>query len=170
MIGVYAGSFDPVTHGHIWVIKKAVDTVGENGKLIIAVAKNADKKSFFTFDERVSLLENVLTRSLPHAQYEKCEVMAVENEYLVKFAEKQNADFIFRGIRNAKDFDYEVGIQQVNRDLCPDIETIFFLPPPNIIGISSSIVKSMVGFEDWKKAVGKYVMPHVVDALEKKVT
>lgn len=170
MIGVYAGSFDPVTRGHLWVIKKAVDVVGENGKLIIAIAKNADKKSFFTFDERVSLLVSTLSKALPYESFGKCEVMAVENEYLVKFAEKQNANFIFRGIRNAKDFDYEVGIQQVNRDLSPDIETIFFLPPPDIIGISSSIVKGMVGFEDWKKAVGKYVPSHVVDALEKKIT
>ena len=65
MNGVYAGSFDPVTHGHVWVISKAAEVVGPNGQLIIALAKNADKKSYFTFEERVELIEDH-QRGLPH--------------------------------------------------------------------------------------------------------
>ena len=169
MNGVYAGSFDPVTHGHVWVISKAAEVVGPNGQLIIALAKNADKKSYFTFEERVELIEQVLASTLPVNLFNRCAFAEAGNEYLLKFAERQSANFIFRGIRNVKDFDYEVGIQQVNRDLCPNIETIFFLPPAEMAGISSSIVRGMVGFDGWQRAVAKYVHPIVVQALEKKV-
>ena len=168
MIGVYAGSFDPITHGHTWLIRKAVECVGADGKLFIAVAKNSDKKSLFTFDERVEILEEVLRVGLPYKFYTRCEIVSVGNEYLVKFAERMHANFIFRGIRNVKDFDYEVGIQQVNRDLCPQLETIFFLPPADISGISSSIVKGMVGFDGWEKAIDRYVNPIVVNRLKEK--
>lgn len=169
MIGVYAGSFDPITNGHMWLIRKATECVGADGKLIIAVAKNVDKKSMFSFDERVDILEKVLRVGLAYTLYTRCEITSVDNEYLVKFAERKDADFIFRGIRNVKDFDYEVGIQQVNRDLCPNIETIFFLPPSEVSGISSSIVKGMVGFNGWEKAIDKYVNSIVVNALREKM-
>ena len=168
MIGVYAGSFDPVTNGHMWVISRAAETVGEGGKLIIAIGKNSDKKSLFTFEERKEMVLYSLARGMPHSLFERCEITSVENEFIVHFADRHNARFIFRGIRNVKDFDYEVGIQQVNRDLCPHIETIFFLPPADISGISSSIVKGMVGFKDWEKALSKYVSQRVVEELYKK--
>lgn len=170
MIGVYAGSFDPITNGHTWVIKRAAEAVGENGELHIAIANNSEKiRSQFNFDERKDLLEKVLSEDLPHSLWKRCEVIGIGEEYLVKFAETINAKFIFRGIRNVKDFDYELGIQSVNRDLCPDIETLFFIPPAHLVSVSSSVVKGMVGYKDWKKAVSRYVHPIVIDALDNKL-
>jgi pantetheine-phosphate adenylyltransferase len=155
-IAVYAGSFDPVTIGHLWMIKSGASLFN---KLVIAVGTNPDKKSHFSLKERITMLQESIEG------YDNVTIGKYPNQFLIKYAESIGAKFILRGIRSTTDYEYEKSLTYVNRHLNSDIVSVFLLPPREIIEISSSIVRGLVGPEGWEEVVGKYISPSVLKRL-----
>lgn len=149
---IYAGTFDPTTIGHMWMINQGSKLFDE---LIVAIGTNPAKKPMFTYEERKSMLTDI-TMDLRNVT-----ITEFPNTLLIKYAELMKAQYILRGIRNATDFEYELQMRQINGDLCKDIQTVFLTPPRELVEISSSLVKSLVGFDGWED-VCKYYVPGVV--------
>ncbi|SSY70627.1 pantetheine-phosphate adenylyltransferase [Alysiella crassa] len=145
---VYAGSFDPPTNGHLWMITEAQKLFDE---LIVAIGVNSDKKSSYTIEERKQMLQ-AITQSFPNVR-----VASFENEFLVNYAHSVNARFIVRGIRSNADYEYERAIRYINADLHAEIQTVFLMPPREIAEISSTMVKGLVGLNGWQNVVQRYV-------------
>lgn len=156
---VYAGSFDPPTNGHLWMIKQAAKMFDV---VIVAVGSNPAKKPTFSLETRMSMLERMISEHVGHDAPDRIMVWSFENQYLVNYAAEVNASFIVRGVRNVNDFIYELGMQNVNADLGPDINTVFLAPPRNLTEVSSSLVKGLVGPSGWEQIVTKFVPPVVL--------
>ena len=133
-IAIYPGSFDPITNGHIDVIKRASKLFDE---VIIAITQNASKSSFLSIDERVSAAENSIS-SLKNTK-----VMSF-NSLLVDFAKEHNAQIIIRGLRAVSDFEYEFQLSGMNKRLNSEIETLFMTPSEEFANISSSLVREIL--------------------------
>jgi pantetheine-phosphate adenylyltransferase len=156
---VYAGSFDPLTNGHLWMIEKAsalFDT------LTVAIGENPNKKTTFGTVARL----NMIAAATSHLKNVSVEVF--EFQYLVDYAEAINAKWLVRGLRSVDDFEYEKVMRYVNHDLNGDIETIFLMPPRELVEVSSSFVKGLVGPRNWERAVRKYLPASVADQFVEK--
>ncbi len=153
---VYAGSFDPVTNGHLWIIEQS-SKIFDN--VLVAVGQNADKNYTFSLDERLIMLRHATKK------IDNVEITYFSNEFLVNYAQKVNAKFIIRGIRNNHDYDYEKSIRHINADLSEDINTIFLMPPRNYAEVSSSMVKGLIGSNGWEEIAKKYVPKEVLEQL-----
>jgi len=156
---IYAGSFDPPTNGHLWMIKQGSKLFDQ---LIIAVGTNPEKKYLFTIEERIEMLKEI-TKDLSNII-----VTHFEGKFLVDFAREVNANYILRGIRNIEDYRYEKVLRNINADLAPEIVTVFLMPPRELAEVSSSIVKSLIGFKRWEDVVEKYVPKPVLKKLVEK--
>ena len=156
---VYAGSFDPLTNGHVWMIKEATKVFDE---LVIAIGVNPDKKYSFSLDERLSMIQ-ATTRN-----YAQVTVDSFGKEFLITYAASVGAQFIVRGIRNETDYEYEQGMRHINGDINDDITTVFLMPPRNIAKVSSSLVKGLIGFKSWETIVKNYVPDAVYEKLVEK--
>jgi pantetheine-phosphate adenylyltransferase len=130
---VYAGSFDPITHGHLNIATRGASLVD---KLIIAVGENPKKKYMFPLHERIQMIEESV-------QGVKNVVVSSFQGLLVDFCRNAEAQIILRGLRAATDFDFEFQIGLANMDMASDIETVFLLSEPKNIFISSSLVKEI---------------------------
>ena len=157
--GIYAGSFDPPTNGHVWMIKQGANLFDA---LIIAIGTNPDKEYTFSLNARVEMLKSITK------PYRNTTVETYENQFLVNYARSVEAAYILRGIRSESDYEYERVMRHINSDLDPNIMTIFLIPPREIAGISSSFVKSLVGPKGWKKTVKKYVPQSVYEKFLEK--
>lgn len=157
---VYAGTFDPATKGHQWMIAEGASLFD---RLLVAVTPNPDKRPFFSIEERLDLLAE-LTSELPNVR-----VTQADQRYLVSYAIANDAAYLLRGIRVASDFEYERVLRHVNSDIEPQVQTVFLMPPREIAEVSSSLVKGMVGFDGWETTIAKYVSPAVRDAFLRKV-
>jgi pantetheine-phosphate adenylyltransferase len=133
-IAVFPGSFDPVTRGHESIILRAVPLFDE---IIIAIGQNAEKKHFFPLDQRIGWLEKVF-RGYPTLRVESYIGLTVN------FCREKNARFILRGLRTSADFEFERSIGQINKNLFPEIETVFFLTTPELTALNSSIVRDII--------------------------
>ena len=152
MKGIYAGSYDPPTNGHMWMIEQGARLFT---KFYVAVGQNSQKEYTFSLDERMQMLEEICGR------YRNIEVVHFENKFLVKYAETVGVDYILRGIRNEKDYTYERGMRYVNSNMNNGIQTLFMMSPRNLVEVSSSLVKGLVGSDDWEMVVREYV-PDIV--------
>ncbi len=154
---IYAGSFDPVTNGHLWTVEQAVDLFDE---VIVAIGENPDKKYTFSFDDRLSTLSESLRllAGVPNIE-------SFAGKYLVNYAQSMKAQYILRGIRSADDYEFERGMRHVNNDLQPGITTVFLMPPREIAEVSSSLVKGLIGPEGWRDVVKRYVPKPVYDLI-----
>jgi len=130
---VYPGTFDPITFGHIDLLKRAA-VIFEH--VIVAVAYNSSKQPLFTMQERVDLAREVLS------DYKNVSVVGFDN-LLVDFTKDHNASVILRGLRAVSDFEYEFQLAGMNRHLAPDIETIFLTTAEQYACLSSSLVKEV---------------------------
>lgn len=154
---IYPGSFDPVTAGHLDIIKRGALLADE---LIVAVLINEQKKPFFSLEERVAILEDLLS------SVENVKVTYYKG-LLADFVKEQNVNAIIRGLRSSADFEYEFITAQANRALSDDIETIFLLADSNYSYISSSMVKEVASFGgDISKFVPALVERRIVEKLE----
>lgn len=146
---IYSGSFDIVTEGHFWMIKKGVELFDQ---LIIGIGTNPDKQALFDFKTRKQLLETICAGLSDNIIIEDFSNLA-----LVQFAHDKNAKYILRGIRSISDFDYERMLKNVNADLDDSIETVFLMPPKNLSEVSSSMVKGMLKIQGWETIIKRYV-------------
>ena len=137
-IGIYPGTFDPITKGHLHIIKRASKLVD---KLVISVAENANKNPLFTHQERVEMVRADL-KGLKIASGCEIEVDSF-NKLLVDYAEDVKASCIFRGLRAVSDFDYEFQMTGMNLHLAPEIETVFLMAADQWQFVSSSFVKEI---------------------------
>jgi pantetheine-phosphate adenylyltransferase len=153
---VYAGSFDPPTNGHMFMIRRGAELFDE---LVVAVGVNPDKKTTFDDETRLALLREVT------ADLSNVSVDSFENMYLVRYAAQQGARYILRGLRNAQDFEYERTMRQVNSDLEPEISSVFLITPRDLAETSSSFVKGLVGPAGWEQVVKDFVPPPVMKRL-----
>lgn len=135
-IGIYPGSFDPLTYGHLDIIKRSIDICD---KVIIAIAKNSDKKPLFTFQERIKIINNCCK------DIENIEVIAFEG-LLADYCKKNTISIIIRGLRSSTDFDYEYAIASANKKLAPQVETLLLMTSGEYSYISSNIVKEIASY------------------------
>ncbi len=136
--GLYPGTFDPITNGHLDVIARAARILD---RLVVAVARSPGKNPMFHLDERVELVREE-TRAIAAATGTPIEVVAFQG-LLVDVAHQQNARVLVRGLRSVTDFDYEFQMVGLNRRLAPDIETIFIAAGEGTQHIASSLVKEI---------------------------
>ena len=137
-IGIYPGTFDPITYGHIDVIKRALKIVN---KLIIGVSYSYSKNCLFLPEERVSMIKNALFKDL-NFKNDVIKILSFDT-LTTSFCLKYKASIIFRGLRAASDFEYEFQLSGMNRQLNNKIETVFLMSDPNNQVISSELVKEI---------------------------
>ncbi len=152
---VYAGSFDPPTNGHLWIIREAAKTFDH---ILIVIAVNPDKKPAFSADVRKRMLTEI-TSDLPVS------IVILEEEYIVNYASKHDATHLVRGVRNTIDYEYECALRQLNADLNASITSVYFIPPRELSEVSSSTVRGLVGPKGWERLVARYVPPPVLIRL-----
>ncbi|MES2982446.1 MAG: pantetheine-phosphate adenylyltransferase [Verrucomicrobiota bacterium] len=156
-IAVYAGSFDPPTNGHLWMIQKGLEMFD---RLIVAIGSNSAKSYSYTVEERLEMLR----ASVPNS--DRLEIDHFDNRYLVDYAKKKNATYILRGIRSPNDYEYERVMRHINADMAPEITTAFLMPPRDVAELSSSMIKSLTGPDGWEETVKRYVPPEVFKVLK----
>lgn len=155
-IGIYPGSFDPVTSGHLDLIERASHLVD---KLIVAVLFNQSKgKGLFSVEERIDMLEKT-TAHLPNVAVDSFSGL------LVDYVKNQKANVIVRGLRTALDFENEMQMAQINKQLLTDVETVFLVTAPQYAFVSSSSVRELAYF---KGAYGMFVPKYVEEKLKNK--
>jgi len=172
---VYPGSFDPVTRGHLDIIKRAAKI---NDQLIVAVLINSAKNPLFTVEERVALLQECC-KDIPNVTVESFDGLTVE------FAKKRHASVMVRGLRAVTDFENEIQLAQTNHALMPGIETMFLATSIKWSYLSSTIVKEAARYGSQNSKgpgppsvrepprsgsnISKFVTPNVEDAIHAKV-
>ncbi|MFW2438471.1 MAG: pantetheine-phosphate adenylyltransferase [Arenicellales bacterium] len=153
-IAFYPGTFDPVTLGHVDLIRRAAKLFDE---VIVGVAGNRDKSPLFRLEERVTLLEQVV------GGMENVRVIGFNN-LLIDCVREQNADTILRGLRAVSDFEYEFQLAAMNRHLDPGIETTFLTPAESYAFLSSTLIKEVASLGG---DVSEFVPSQVMKALER---
>lgn len=154
-IAIYAGSFDPVTNGHLDVIKRASRLFSN---LFVAVGDNPRKKPFFSLKERIEMLK-ACTKAIPNAKVEPFSGL------LVDFAKQKKARVLVRGLRELSDFETEFQQAIINRQLAPEIETVLIITDAKFFYLNSTIVKELASF---KANLSCFVPATVEKALKQK--
>ena len=157
-IGVYPGTFDPITLGHLDIIRRGAKLVDQ---LIIGVTTNPSKNPMFTPEERMAMV----TREVSAQGIENVSVMGF-NALLMKFAEKQGASVIVRGLRAVADFEYEYQMAGMNQQLNDGIETVFLMADVSLQPIASKLVKEIALFGG---DIHRFVTPQVRDEVVERV-
>ena len=158
---IYAGSFDPITNGHLWMILEGARLFD---CLTVLVADNPSKKCLFNLSER----ERMVNESIRDVS--NVNVTSAPNHYVASIAEVgEDGEMLFmlRGIRTVADFDYERALRLINSDIAPKVQTVFLMPPRDVAEVSSSLVKGLVGPKGWEKVVRRYVPKVVLQELKK---
>ena len=154
--GIYPGSFDPVTYGHLDVIERSSKLVDE---LIVGVLNNKSKSPLFSAEERVRML-NEVTKDMPNVTVVPFEGL------LVDFARKMDAGLVIRGLRAITDFEYELQMAQTNHKMEPDVETVFLTTSLDYSYLSSTTVKEVAAFGG---DISQFVPGIVADLIEEKM-
>jgi len=149
-IAVYAGSFDPPTNGHLWMIQRGLEMFD---RLIVAIGSNPSKSYSYTVEERLEMLRASVPKS---------------DRLEIDHAKKKSATYILRGIRSPNDYEYERVMRHINADMAPEITTAFLMPPRDVAELSSSMIKSLTGPEGWEETVKRYVPPEVFKVLKQR--
>lgn len=156
-IAVYPGTFDPVTRGHEDLVRRASRLFE---RVVVGVADSRTKRPFFSLEERVDMARGVL------AAYPNVSVLGFSG-LLMDFMREQNAHVILRGLRAVSDFEYEFQMAGMNRNLYPDVETVFLTPADQYMFISATMVReiAVLGGD-----VGKFVQPMVQERLRQRIS
>lgn len=189
MRAVYAGSFDPVTNGHLWIIEQASKLFNE---LFVIVGNNIHKNYLFSIEQRIQLLHLAIDNFQPsyakdvnmqNGNYDiiyensttadkfiKSNQIVIgqlkNNGLIINYAKEIGADYVVRGIRNTNDYEYERSMRYVNADLNESVNTIFLMPPKIFSDVSSSVIKSLIGFDGWEDVGMKYLPKSVFMQLK----
>ena len=154
---VYPGSFDPPTVGHLDIIRRAAALYD---RVIVAVAHNPDKRGAIPPEKREEMLRTC-TAGIPNVEIDRFEGLTV------RFAEKKGACAMIRGLRSGADFDAEWTLAQINRTICPDVETVLLMGSPEHAHVSSSAVRQMAAFgADWHSYVPAEIVDQVSEHLQ----
>ena len=159
-VGLYPGSFDPVTFGHVDIVRRAAHLVD---RLVIAVGSHHDKHPLFTTEERVKLTSEVLTPVAKEIGLKL--VVTTYGNLTVDAAKDAGATIVIRGLREAGDFDYEMQMAGMNQALAPEIETVFLASSPETRHIAASLVRQIAAMGG---DVSSFVPKVVTAALNKK--
>lgn len=157
LTAVYPGTFDPITSGHEDIVRRSSRLFD---RVIVAIAENRNKKPFFSLEERVDMAQHVL-RDVPGV------VVEGFSGLLIDFAANHQASTVLRGLRAVSDFEYEFQLAGMNRNLRPDIETIFMTPSDQYMFISSSMVREIAQLGG---DVSSFVSPLVMTRLNAKIS
>lgn len=157
-IALYPGSFDPITNGHLDILKRATNLFNE---VIVTVAVNKKKDAVFSGEERVDLIKECLRGK----DWAKNITVNQFTGLLVDHAQKMNADTLVRGVRQISDFEYEFRMALTNKRLAPDVDTVFLMPDEEFTFISASIVKEVAY---WDGDLSSFVPEVVAEALKSK--
>jgi len=155
-IAVYPGSFDPITKGHLDIIMRGSKLFD---RLIVAVLKNQSKKSMFSIDERVDMLKQI-ARDIPNVEVD------MFSGLLVDYCKDRKVNAIIRGLRAISDFEYELQMAQMNRQLNQEVETIFLTTSTQFSFLSSSLVKEVASLNG---DISEFVPDIVLTELNKKL-
>jgi pantetheine-phosphate adenylyltransferase len=136
-IAVFAGSFDPFTVGHESVVRRALPLFD---KIIIAVGFNQEKKQFFSIEKRMAMISDVFDDE-PRISIDKYTGLTVD------YSRKAGAKYLLRGLRTAADFEFERAIAQLNKNMFPEVESVFLLALPEHTPINSTIVRDIIRFK-----------------------
>ena len=158
-IGIYPGTYDPITKGHLHIIERASKLVD---KLIIGVAENPGKNPLFSLEERLAMVKADI--GTMHDKYCEIEVVSFKN-LLIDFARDHKAACMFRGLRASSDFEYEFQMTGMNFPLAPDIETVFLMSSDKWQFVSSSFIKEISKLNG---DVSEFVTPNVLARLQAK--
>ncbi|MBR2846861.1 MAG: pantetheine-phosphate adenylyltransferase [Clostridia bacterium] len=154
-VAIYPGSFDPVTNGHLDIIKRAAAIFDE---VVVAIFVNSAKKSTFTVEERISMLKTV-TKDIPNVK------VISSDKLLVNYMQENNIKIIVKGLRMISDFEFEFQMALTNREQSPDIETLFMMTASEYSHVSSSIVRELAAYGG---NLEKMVPAGVIDTVLKK--
>ena len=154
-IAIYPGSFDPITKGHLDIIERSAKMVD---KLVIGVLNNSKKNPVFSAQERKQMIEMVV-KDIPNVSVEMFDGL------LVDFAKLQGAEVIFRGLRAVTDFEYELQIAQLNRNLDPKLDTVFLVTSVQYAYLSSSSVRELASYQG---NISSLVPEELVSMIEEK--
>ena len=152
---MYPGSFDPVTNGHLDVIRRAARIADE---VLVAVARNSEKSPLFTTEERIELIRAV-TASIPNVR------VVTFTGLLADAVAAFEVSAVIRGLRAVSDFEYEFQMALTNRKLAPDVETLFLMPREEYSTVSSTLVREIASLHG---PLDRFVPPCVAEALRKK--
>ncbi len=155
-IGVYPGTFDPITNGHLDIIKRASNLFD---KLYVLVATNMNKNTMFTTEERIALIKDVV-KDLPNIEVTSSPLLTVD------FAKQVEAKAMVRGLRMVSDFEYELQLATLNKHLNNEVETVFIMSSHEYSFLSSSSVKEIAKFNG---DISPFVPTTVVKALKDKI-
>lgn len=155
-IAVYPGSFDPVSNGHLDIIKRASKIFD---KLYVVVSINPVKNYYFSINERVEMLM-IATKDLPNV------IVESDDRLVLKYAKEKNANVIIRGLRNIIDYENEISLFQFNRSIDSDIDTFILFPSSNNLFLSSSSIKELVKFGS---DISPYVPKELVNFITEKI-
>lgn len=158
-VGVYAGSFDPLTVGHVWMIQQGVLLFD---RLIVAIGTNAEKRYTFSLDDRLAMLRETVKT------FRNVDVESFADCYLIDFAASVKATHILRGIRSGTDYEFERTMRHINGDIDENICAVFLMPPRDIAEVSSSMVKGLIGPKGWQSVIRRYVPGPVYKRLLKR--
>ena len=153
---IYAGSFDPPTLGHLWMMRQGAMLFDE---LIVVFAVNPAKKGYLSATQRKQIF-NGLQAELPH----NVRFVELSEGFVADYAVAHGAHYLLRGIRSAADFEYEKSMARINSSMQPDVQTVFLTPPAELENVSSSLVRGFVGQPNWQRWVSPLV-PDCVYAL-----
>lgn len=156
-MAVYPGSFDPVTNGHLDIVRRASKMFD---RLIIAVLNNNSKTPLFSTEERVTMLREI-TAEIGNVEVESFDGLSI------KYCHAKNAQFMVRGLRAVTDFEYELQIAQTNRVIAPDIDTVFLTTNLKYSYLSSSIVKEIAEYHGDIRA---FVDSRIEERIMKKIS
>lgn len=161
-IGLYPGTFDPITNGHLDLVKRSMNFCDQ---LIILIGVNSAKKTLFSIEERISLIKKSLVTNINFLNRTNINVTSY-NGLIVDYARDNNVSIMIRGIRSVSDFEYEINLANINKALIPYIDTVFLPTASELAVVSSGMVKEIAKH---KGNIDQFVPTVVAEALYKKI-
>lgn len=155
---IYAGTFDPITVGHLDIIKRSMQFCNQ---LVIAIGINPAKNTIFSEEERITQINKALDKSVDFLTATNIQVVSFQG-LLVEYAKQIGANILVRGIRSVSDFEYEINLANINKVLAPSIETVFLPTSPELAVVSSSMVKEIAKCGG---DISKFVPDHIVKEI-----
>lgn len=159
---IYAGTFDPITMGHMDIINRSMQFCRQ---LVIAIGSNPAKKTMFTEEERIRQISLAVDKRVDFLTATNIQVVTFQG-LLVEYAKEIGANILVRGIRSVSDFEYEINLANINKVLAPSIETVFLPTSPELAVVSSSMVKEVCKLGG---NITRFVPSHIVEQINSKL-